>query len=196
MNKELIHSIVMPNYPRKVLLSKQRRAKYFVQGKDDAVKDKKKYASMRYMWKEHIAASKKKEIRLFDTATNEFVIKNSRIAGTERWLTINGQHYYDGKYPDYIKGKILNELAAFYTSFLQALTPIDQYPLYIEYIFYCKLDDSTDLDNHAFPYYKGFQDCLTKNKIIKNDTWKHINGFTVGHFDSEENKLIVNIYKV
>lgn len=200
MQLELLHTIEMPNYPRKVLTSKERRAKYFIFPKDEAVRQKKKYSSTRYTWKEYISASKKKETRLYDTSTNEFVIKNSRTAGKEKWLVINGQKYYNGVYRDYEKGKILNELNRFYSSFLEALNPITQYPLHIEYIFDVYLDEDTDLDNHGFPYYKGFQDCLTKCGVIFNDSNRFIKSFKVEHnqllHPESENTLIVKIYAI
>lgn len=197
-NLKLLHTIEMPNYPRSVVTSKSRRAKFFVFPKDEAVKQKKKYNSNRYQWREYIYSNKKKEVRLFDVSLNEYVIKNSRVAGKEKLLVINGQKYYNGVYKDYEKGKILDELNRFYTSFLEGSRPITEYPLHIEYTFEVYLDDKTDLDNHAFPYYKGFQDCLTKCKVITNDTNQYIKSFSVNHqqllHPDSENILIVKIY--
>lgn len=197
MELKLLQTIEMPNYPRSVVISKSRRAKYFIFPKDEAVKQKPKYNSNRYQWRDYINSKRKIEVRLFDTATEEFVIKNNRVAGKEKRLVINGQRYYNGTYQDHEKGKILNELTAFFTSFLKGLRPIFEYPIHIEYIFETHLDDDTDVDNHGFPYYKGFQDCLFKSGLIINDTHKYVKSFMVKHIQHNEiniNNLIVNIY--
>jgi hypothetical protein len=205
-NKELIRTIIIPAYPRKVLMSKSRRAKYFIQGKDTAVKDKKKYWGNRYIWKEYVSASKKKEIRLFDVSTNEYVIKNSRIAGTEKWLVINGQKYYSGLYQDYEKGKILDAINAHYYSFLQGQEPIVNYPLYIE----CEIHDLAvdpisgnmkwDVFNRAFPYCKAFEDNLKKHNIIPDDNTDYVlvpsHGIFVPIRQDQTPFLQFNIYKI
>jgi len=147
---------------------------------DFEVKYKKKYSSNRYEWKEYISPSKKKEIRLYDVALSQFVIKNSRTAGTEKWLVINGQKYYSGLYHDYEKGNILDAINAHYYSFLQGLEPIINYPLYIE----CEIHDLAidpisgnqkwDVFNRAFPYCKAFEDNLKKHNIIPDDNTDYI----------------------
>jgi hypothetical protein len=88
----------------------------------------------------------------------------------------------------------MEEIHLFFLSFLSGLSPITIYPISIEYIFSCKLDERSDLDNYALPYYKGFQDCLVKSKIVENDTWKYISNFLVSHIDSDENILYVRLY--
>ncbi len=169
----------MPNYPRKIMTAKARKAKYFIFPKDEDVKQKNKYNSNRYQWKEHISTTKKKEIRLFDTATQQFVIKNNRIAGTEKWEVINGQKIYNGLYNPFTQGKIMSTIHGFISSFLKGLKPIEVYPLYIE----CEIHDYSDdpisgkywdVFNRGFPYCKAFDDALQNSGVIKNDSNEYV----------------------
>jgi hypothetical protein len=179
MEKQLIYEITMPNYPRKIMTAKARRPKYFLFPKDEGVKQKPKYNSNRYQWVDHKLSTKKIEKRLFDTATNEFVIKNSRIAGTERWVVINGQSIYNGKYNAHTQGKIMETIHRFYIPFLQALKPIDIYPLHIECEIYDYSNDiisgqGWDVGNRGWPYCKAFDDVLQKLNIINNDSNQYV----------------------
>lgn len=219
MNKVLLHEIVMPNYIRKVKLSEHRRTHYlelkgprFVEFLtpgtiNEEVKDnldilitskplgksmKRGLISGEYIFKERV---KKKPLCLFNTKTNEFVIINPRTAGTEKWEVISGQQLYNQGYHPFVRKKIMEQIHEYMTPFLIGLTPIIEYPISIEYFFHTKIDDRGDVDNYALPYYKCFQDCLVQTKVIENDTWKHISGFSVSHVDSLIDRLVVNIWK-
>lgn len=204
MNKVLLHSIEVPHYIRKVLTTKSRMAKYFTFPKDEAVKQKPKYNSNRYQWKEHISSTKKKTTRLFDVATNEWVIKNNRIAGTEKWTVINGQHIYSGVYNEHTQGKIIKAIHDQLVPFLQGLAPIDKYPLYIE----CEIHDFSvdpisgkrwDVINRGYPYCKVFDDVLQELKIIPDDSYEYVMCPSHPLFYAINNdipKLIFKIYHV
>lgn len=184
---ELLHEIMIPNYVRKVLISKSRRAKYFLYPKDERVREKKKYNSNRYQWKEYKLSTGRKEIRLFDTAVNDFVIKNSRVAGTEKWEVINAQKVYNGGYNEHTLGKIVKTIAASFIPSLQALPPINQYPLYLVCEIYDYIDDPIsgshwDVINRGYLYCKVFDDVIQpkteKNPLgiglIEDDSCKHV----------------------
>lgn len=221
MEKTLIHSIEIPNYIRKVLISKERRAKYYTFPKDENIKNtKKKFNSSRYIWKEFISSTKRKEIRLFDTAINEFVIKNSRTAGTEKWEVINAEKVYNGAYHPSVQAKIVREIGSFLIPFLKALTPITQFPLWVE----CEIHDYNndvisgnrwDVINRGYLYCKVFEDILQpktdKNPlglgIIPDDSYKYIVCpahpifYSLGeklldNFADREPKLVFKIYTV
>jgi hypothetical protein len=207
MQKILLHEIVVPNYLRKILTTKSRMAKYFIYPKDEAIKQKNKYNSNRYQWKEHISSTKKKTVRLFDVATNEWVIKNNRVAGKEKWTVINGQHIYSGVYNEHTQGKIIKAIHAQIVPFLQGLAPIEKYPLYIE----CEIHDfgndeisgdRWDVGNRGYPYCKVFDDTLQEAKIIPDDSYKYVvcpcHPLFFDITDTEEKvpKLIFKIYHV
>lgn len=172
MKKELLYTIEMPNYIRKIKLAESRRAKYYVYPKDERVKEKIKFNSNRYQWKEYISSTKKKEIRLFDTAINQFVIKNTRTAGTEKWEVINAEKVYNGAYHPNVLGKIVKQIGEFMLPFLQALKPINQFPLWVECEIHDYLNDEIsgkrwDVINRGYLYCKVFEDIL-QPKTDKN----------------------------
>ena len=187
-NVRLIYSVTIPNYIRKVKLSDARRAKYYTFPKDESVKTtKKKFNSNRYQWREYTSSTKKKEIRLFDTATNEFVVKNTRTAGTERWEVINAEKVYNRAYHPSVQAKIVREIGQFLLSFLKAMPVISQFPLYVQ----CEIHDYNndkisgniwDVINRGYLYCKVFEDILKpktdKNPlglgVIPDDSYKYI----------------------
>lgn len=198
MNKILLHEIVMPNYIRKVKLSDKRRTHYLelkgpsiITNRDsnsfnEAIKAnlsilitskplgksvQRGIISGEYIFKERV---KKKPLCLFDTKTNEFVITNPKVAGTEKWEVINGQKIYNFKYNPFTQGKIMEAIHEFITPFLMGLIRIDKYPLFLE----CELHDYSsddisgkgwDVGNRCYPYCKAFDDALTRHRIIIDD---------------------------
>lgn len=161
---------------------------------------------------------KEKEVRLFDVATNEFVIKNTRTAGTEKWEVINAEKVYNGAYHPSVQAKIVREIGQSFISFLKALPPITKYPLYVE----CEIHDYEndeisgnrwDVINRGYLYCKVFEDILQpkteKNPlglgVIPDDSYKYVvcpahpifyslGEKLVDRFTNTEPKLIFNIY--
>lgn len=149
-----------------------------------------------YGWKEHKKANKSVEIRLIDPI-GEYVIKNTRVAGTERWEVINGQKLYNQGYHPNVRAKIVDVIHEFFLKELREQEPLPiNFPITIHYHFCCAMDDRADVDNYALPYYKCFQDCLVKSNMIYNDTRKFISGFKVTSEERKEefDELIVKIY--
>lgn len=189
--------LVIPNYIRKVKLSESRRTKYFELPHGLNTPFAKKYqvglTTGAYQYRERV---KNKRPCLFDTITKEFVVANPRVAGTQKWEIINGQKLYNQGYHPFVRQKIVNEIHKFFMPFLQECKPITTFPIRIDYKFSEILDARADIDNHALPYYKCFQDCLQLSGIIPNDSHQFISGFTVQHIHeaSTENKLRISIY--
>lgn len=50
-------------------------------------------------------------------------------------------------------------------------------PVWINYTYYCK-DRKKDLDNISGYFHKVFQDALVARKVIPNDSWRYIMGFS------------------
>lgn len=197
--------IEMPNYPRKILLSKSRRAKYFKRNdtlplkylqkdiinpltvdvnKEEVGRDKKNnYHKLaeNLIWKSHKLSKKREEIRLYDIETKEYIIKNSRVANTERWEVINGQKIYNGLYHPVTRAKIMDHIHNYMLSFLEGILsiPIECYPIKID----CELHDNLidpisgknwDVDNRSYPYMKAFMDCLQTAGIIVKDSVEYV----------------------
>ena len=219
--KEVLLTINLINYPRKILLTKKRRAKYFHPGdilpkkylSNQIVLDnnplyalnnigQKLHLNNRYSWEEHKLSGKRKEIRLYNSTTAEYVIKNSRVAGTENWKQIAGQDIYRFGMQNFYVSRIIGELHKYYMNYLtiegkgQISFKDSVYPIKIHYHFECEMDYNMDVDNYALPYYKAFQDCLVKSKIIPNDTRKYVDGFkiTSEHRKGDTDRLIIKIY--
>lgn len=165
----------MPNYPRKIKLADSRRAKYFRVGEKFPDKYRKKILSGDIIYKDR----KKNESCLYDTETNTFVLKNPKVAGTERWEVINGQKIYNSLYHPATRAKIMELIHKFMTPFLISLE-ITRFPLYIE----CEVHDlredpiskykAFDIYNRGFPYCKAFEDVLQELKIIPEDNVDYI----------------------
>lgn len=64
-------------------------------------------------------------------------------------------------------------------------------PIYITYHFYCK-NKKRDLDNISSYFHKVFQDSLVDLKIIPNDGWNNIIGFSdLFYIDKEDPRIEV-----
>lgn len=160
-------TIIIPKYIREVKLSEHRLKKYYELGKKHPkaamYKDKKKYD-----WRVVKPYPKTRKF-LVNLTTNERVIANPKAQGTPRILTINGQKIYNGEISKHIRNKVLSEIKATFTPYVEQLNVITKYPIGIQ----CEIHDTIrephskslwDLDNRSWPYIKAFQDCLTGNK--------------------------------
>jgi len=189
---KLLQQIEIPNYPRKILLSKARRAKYFKQSDKLPLKYLQKGTVEYFVDEGNSAKDKDGNIHLlkeeyvwlknclFSTATNEWIIKNTKVAGTERWELINGQKMYDFSYNP-TQGLIIDVIHRHFWKYLKDIEPIKESPIFIHYHFDCFITNPSDqdLDNYALPYYKSFQDTLVETNILSNDSFKQVKGFKV-----------------
>lgn len=200
MDKELLYSITINNYIRKVKLADSRRAKYFKPGESIP----RKYLGDNFIWKEAKLSKKRVENRLYDIISETFVIKNPKVAGTERWEVINGQKIYNQGYHPFVRQKIMEQIHLSFVPYLVDLK-IDKFPLFIE----CEIHDLEidpisrgqywDVFNRAYPYCKAFEDVLQKCKVIPDDDYRYITcpSHPIFYPLKEGNpKLVFNIYSV
>ena len=89
---------------------------------------------------------------------NEFIDANRRSRG--RWNAGNAMKQADQHF-------IAAQLPRWRT----------QKPVWIEYRYYCP-NRKKDLDNISGYFHKVFQDALVSRKVIPNDNWKYIRGFS------------------
>lgn len=161
------HVIVeIPEYIRRVKLSEARNAKYYEFGKKHP-KAKRFLNKDKYDWKDFNGRR-----FLICLETGEKVISNPRAAGTPRILTINGQKIYNGEVSKHIRNKVLSEIKESFAPYVNTLDVINEFPLRIEMEIHDVIRESSgdslwDIDNRAWPYIKGFQDCLTGNRDKK-----------------------------
>lgn len=86
-----------------------------------------------------------------------------------------------------MKQKAQNEIAFYILDQLKRLR-IDK-PIYIKYEFY-EPNKRRDLDNIAGFFHKVFQDALVDCRIIMNDSWHYIVGFSDDFFVDHKNPRI------
>jgi hypothetical protein len=193
MNNELLR-IEVPMYLRRVLMSKNRMKKYYIKSNYIADKTKKSKKKLKELPKKYSDSNifiwKKKGINecLFNVTTEEFVIANPRVHGTERWNVINGQDIYNGNVQKWTRNKII---------------PLTQFPINIFVEIHDLVYDPLlgnqlwDVDNRAYPYTKAFQDALKKNKIIPDDNILYITQAPAPKFipvDDEKDRKLVFIF--
>lgn len=69
-------------------------------------------------------------------------------------------------------------------------------PVKIHYTYY-EPNEKRDLDNVSGFFHKVFQDALVKGKVLQNDGWKNIKGFTdTFHCDRENPRIEVELEEV
>lgn len=245
IDKELLLTIEIPNYVRKIKISDSRRAKYWLKSKVLAGKQKlpKKYLisagfGMQMVnsgetnpiiqvinkktstienyrlkpgicyWKEHKLTKGKSEFRLTDDATDEYIIKNTQVAGTESWHVINSQGLTNHTISPFTNGKVVKALheqvtEAINKQWMGFEPKITFFPIRIlmelhDYI----VDDISkgkdwDIQNRCDVWSKAFVDTLTELEIIPDDHRAYVTQPPVPLFvplSIGEPKLIFKIY--
>lgn len=227
-------AMTMTEVPRDIVLSKARRAKYFLKGEPMSLKyflpltntnldyikrgaldkegiDNKGYTRTlkdNYIWKAHELSTKKIENRLWDINKQEFVIKNTRTAGTPRIERINGQAIYSQHYSKFTRNKVEAELLAYFKSKLSYIFNTDTmkaharamfpligegahvYPLILICQFDFEMKDTQDLGNLAMPYLKALEDSLHQLNIIPDDNRNIIGSRWYWHNPSDNSNTL------
>lgn len=175
MENEIVR-IEIPEYIRKVLMSKKRMKKYYVKDKKDLPK---KYSDKtKYDYKEFKSSTGKgTKFILIDLLTKEKVIANPKVFGTEKWKVINGQKIYNGEVGKWERNTLMQTIKESYVEILKNIKPfnIKLFPITIKVEVHDMITDPIckgqlwDVGNRVFPYFKGFEDALKKHNIIPDD---------------------------
>lgn len=164
--KELIATVEIPNYIRKVIVAKARRPTYYT--KKDKKIPQKYLASLekkRLFW---VYNEKKKDTFLCDVNGNP-IIKNSKSAGTPRYLPIRGNDLHRLTLKDFQRSKIVKAIKEQFIPYVANLEviPREKFPLRILMEIHTTLKDpegnkegTWDVDNHGLWYAKVFPDVL------------------------------------
>ena len=163
-NSNLIHEIVIPNYPSKIQLSNKQRAKYY--HKNKGKEPPKKYKNDRYIYN--------KAKVLIDSVTGERVIANPRLAGTPKMWNVNFQAIWNQQIKYQSRAVITGKLKDIFAPFVKDLEPIREFPVKFE-IFIFDIDMVVDISNKGVIYTKIIEDLLTEYKIIPDDKAEFIN---------------------
>jgi hypothetical protein len=208
MNKELLTSIVIPNFITKVQIAKERRPIYYEKNGKIKVPESKlkhiKNGKFKYDWQFHKIGSSIKEL-LTDLETKLPVLKNPLVAGKSKYLQIKGNLFYSGFSHFSQRILVINAIKDDFREYFKQINEIssNNYPLEMEYIFFDEIvlkkekgkNLSQDLDNKIYPYKKSIQDLMVSMKIIPEDTLEFIRKSSEEFIHSMNKRLIVNIYK-
>ena len=190
----------IPNYPRSVEVSKSRRPKYYKIGD----KIPKKFEADGYCYVGGFLVD----------PTGQKVVKNTKSAGTPRYISINAQAIYVGLHHS-VRSKIVDSLhSLFHETFkkqLPATIDLTGKTVFIHLQFYDVVSAKLpDLDNLANFFVKCGMDCLTKATnskgdtshklgIIPDDKVTYVSGISLGFTEikaEEQRELVFSIYVV
>lgn len=217
MDKELIATVIIPKYIRKVQVSKERRASYYFKGEKLPTKYESKLA-IDYQWIKFEDLTKP----VLCNAKKELMIKNPDSVGLPKYKLINGQDLHTLRMKDYERSKIIKAIKEQMIPEIEKLDIIEVKPIRILCEIWDTVEDieinsgnklSWDLDNRIAIHNKVFQDVLsgspmidkktkkvicTSKKIIDNDNIRYITQAPSPLFcpieDSENRKLVYKIY--
>ena len=218
MEKQLLRTIEIVNYPKEVMTAKSIRSKYWEPkhkllrsffGKMESphggpiikVNNREIHVgkdrhdtywelSPRYKWKKVGP-----RYRLYDVETKECIVKNTGEAGTERWKPVSD--YYQNK-NEFLKGMIVKQLKEFWHNELNIWLSLPtsafslegfHYPVTIDIHYHARIPDNGDLDNYSLPYHKTLIDSMVKIGILKDDRIRYINGINLSHTPIEEGSM-------
>lgn len=153
-------------YLEKILVSQKRNPKYYYKSKLDKIP--KRYTNLlgsKYNFDSSGC--------LYSVDDNQRVIANPRSVGTPKYWQINNQSIYNGGLHPQVRAGYVNKIKDFIRPYLSKLKPFTEFPLRIELTIYSK-EMKTDLDNKGSLFFKCFQDLLTKEGIIPDDSIEYI----------------------
>lgn len=157
--------VEIPNYLTRLQVSKAARAKYW--GIDDKDKIPQKYQTPQYGWKSG---------KLFDTYTEELVMKNPKAAGNPRFVTIAGNEIM--RMHQAVWAKLVLQLKQHFEQHIKDQIPPMGHglagPVSIQMTLYRSFGlANDDMDNLWF-YHKCFNDAFVDVGIIANDNIIHV----------------------
>ncbi len=156
-------TIVFPDYPIKVQMSKSRRKKWFEEGYSIP----RKYQDDQFNFK-HRPGRKDYPKCLYNSETKEFVIKNERFVDMPRYQSLS----YN-KISTKLKIPVLIKLKEWMSDFIPRTLNL-RGPIKVQAIVYdWPIPLNKDLDNMHI-YYKAFLDLLKQRGLIKDDSKRFI----------------------
>lgn len=167
LSYDVLKTFCFENYPVSIVVANARRATYHEQGKPIPKKYSGKLQT-HYVYKRRTVNS----VALFEIATNTFVVKNSKTAGTPRTKVIRGQSLHELTLTTYDRSKILTTLKRYFVEKMLSQggfkgEEFDSFPYTFIIRYVLPRNQIEDLDNHNLFYHKVLQDCCVTTKIIK-----------------------------
>ena len=203
---ELLFKIEIPDFITRIQVSKSRKPIYYEKnGKHPVPSSKEKHLDKgknKFEWKMHKIGSNIK-ILLSEVSTGKPVIKNSRVAGTPKFVQIKGNDFYSGFSSPHQRILIVNSIKDNFIDYFKKIGKIQDFPIYLEFIIHNEMNIkaskgkmmSQDLDNQAYAYVKSSQDLMKEIGIIEDDNLFFIRKVSYEFIESSEKKLIINAFK-
>ena len=195
--------IEVKDFITRIQTSKARKAIYYEQhGKHPVPQSKLKHITplgkCKFIWSD----IKKPKILLADSETLELIVKNSRAAGTPKYLAIKGNNIYSGFGGYRTRVIIMNGIKDNLRPYFKG-KQITEFPIYLHFTIHDELNMTTsagksqtqDLDNLFTCYIKAIQDLMKAEGVIPDDNLQFIRKSTYEFIESKEKKLIIKAFK-
>jgi Holliday junction resolvase RusA-like endonuclease len=193
--KSAERKIVIKNYIEEIILSKERRPKYYTYKQLDLLPKKyKEYLNKKLLyWDKN---------NLLCNLDGNRIISNPRVVGKPKTIRINGQKSYSG-INFHLRSKIVLDMRKWFKNNIKNIEPFSKkdYPLKLEINFSKPYNEEKklnfDLDNMKYFYQKTLQDSFVDLKIIEDDSVEYINEISASFnkIKGEDSFLEIKIYK-
>jgi len=190
-------------FPEEIKLSEERRAKYFDQKDELPLKymlDRGSSLDPRYIWK-----TKNTKTCLYDTASKDWVVKNSRAVGTPKYVSIAGNDIM--RMFEHTRNRIVNTLKDYFLEGIGTPIGLDDKgkKIYEPGYDITRWPVNIYMEIHTFPHYmnwdldnlwiynKCFQDAMKECGMIPDDNIQYITSSAAPRFipvSREEDRLM------
>lgn len=162
--------ITIPDYPDKILVSKARRAKYYVSEnslRTGSTKIPKRYTSTKYGFDA--------DGILCNLVTGEYILANPRTAGKPRYWVVNFQEIWNNALTKQRRAGLTGKLKDILRPYIRSIRAIKTgYPLAIEIVLY-DTQFPVDVSNKGVIYTKIIEDLLVSENKLPDDSIRYIN---------------------
>ena len=156
--------VKIPEFKTKFEISHSRRAKYFRPEDKIPKKYLNQSGTARFVW-DNLGF-------LHDLVERKKVIKNTRVAGTPKYWTLNGQSLYSGNMHQMVRNKVATEVHKYLGSFIRDVAPMElKQGEYLKIqCFLCELKGVANWDcSNRWPWIKWFEDTMVETGKIPED---------------------------
>lgn len=165
----IIQKITLP-YLEKILISKKRKPRYY-----NTIKRKgTNKIPKTYLEKVGTKYEIDKDGFLLDRLTRQRIISNPRTVGEPKYWHINFQGLYSNFVYPQVRAGYINQIKDHIRPYFHSFNKVITFPIKVEFTIYSK-EQKIDIDNRSVLYIKCFQDLLTKEGIIPDDSSEYIN---------------------
>lgn len=165
----IVQTITLP-YLEKLLIANKRAARFYNTSKRKGTNK----IPRTYLDKVGTKYDIDKDGFLLDRLTKQRIVSNPRTVGLQRFWVINFQGLYSNIVYPVTRAIYMSQIKDHIRPYLQTLNKVNTFPVKIELTIYCN-EMNVDVDNKCVIFVKCFQDMLTKEKIIPDDSSKYIN---------------------